>query len=700
MRTLRIFIGKPQVEGHPLRLYAQDTRSDWNEKPLAEAWIPLDLAVPNPPLNPLDGTPLQAAGLRALLLAERGASESFKAIGTYLYQLLQQGDVGTVWQELRQKSKAEGLRTVLDIEAEDDPKSKQEDLRRLPWELMKDGPMSLYIDETSTLIRGSIRFDAIAPKENWPLRALIVIACPKEDPIQAEKEQYAIEQALLTLGRQIDVEFLIRQPQAKVADRLRNFKPHLFHFIGHARNAGDAIGAVLVFYREDKNKEEEWDVDTLLAHLGKWQPRFVFLNACRSSDPFGQAQSYALTDAFRIAGVPAVIGMQGDIEGSAAATLAANFYAKLTEDVSLDRALGEARHEVMTTYGLNRRDWALPILCLDVPPEQVLPMKFDDYANAKPRVSVIKQFADHRPFVGRDETRRLLWTCADPWMPDSKPKKLLIISGEESVGKSALVHWCMEGCAYRGIPLQYVRIKRHDLDKTKDYVETLRAIRDGDGVSDPYISAPLSTTAFRQFNWQLNHWLQNKEPDVVLPDGEIADEGIKRRDGTDESFEINPGGSFNKKEATGTKICKAFRMALEESARLQGDSLLLILDKIQIAPEHFYRYLLPDLIQPIAADPASRIRIILVVTNDQYRDFHLSDVQHLAHTELIDSFPAEKAESLLQEFSRVGWSPLMEKEIEAISTVANLTPPKWLAGDFFPLIKILLEKARKGQPKP
>lgn len=617
-------------KGYPVSLHFDDGKARWLEvdRALATSVIPEDLAITNPPLDPADDvTPLDGQTLREMFLAQKDGSERFQVIGEYLYRLLFQDKVKTSWDALghdypgERPDESEGRRTILDI--------KPQKLRLLPWELMSSdsSPLPLFVNALNPMVRGSLNLAAPAVCYMWPIHVLIVvgseaIAPGEEDEIKAEEEVSTIEDALIKFGRPVEWEVLRRPTNQQLKDRLKTFQPHIFHFIGHGRKALGGRVPVLAFEEGENGPAWEWTARKIGIDLNQvWVPRFAFINACRSSDGEESEKVWAITDAFISAGVPAVVGMQADIQGEAAASFPGQLYEALARNTPLDEALAAARSDVMnvTKDGLERRDWALATFFLSVLPSQVLPMQ--PQVTTQFKLGIEAQFSRISEFVDRVGPRRTLWYGVEPLMKTEVAKNLLMVKGAELAGKTWLVYWCLKICAWRERNIMYVSLQSQT---TKDFLQVLRQIRDV-CVSGQPIGRPVDPSAFYEFNRVVNHVLDPAEPapGSVGPGVQAVDKDLPLRDIDDDSIK---------------SILSAFRAALGKAAGNQP--LVIALDDLKIREDHFIKYLVPFLIEKIAAgqeDAIKNIRMILVARPTDYDTvYNLGDLENLAVTVRLD----------------------------------------------------------------
>ena len=392
---------------------------------------------------------------------------------------------------------------------------------------------------------------------------------------------------------------------------LKKFRPHIFHFIGHGRKAAGREVPVLAFAAGPSGPAWEWDARQIALDLKGWKPRFAFINACRSSLEEASTQNWGITEAFTTAGVPAVLGMQADVRGAAAAKFPGELYDALARDNDLDVALAKARARVsrLDVDGLQRRDWALAIFSLSVSPDKVVDMR--PPATMELRSSINNQFSEIKHFVDRVEPRRKLWHGVDTISSSNESKRLLIVRGITDSGKTWLVYWCLKSCIWREMSITYVSMKekiktREGIkDGAKDFLDVLRLIISG-GQTSP-LGRPLPQ-AFYEFNAVVNNVLDSNEPaPATIPAGTVVeDKGLP--------FKENAGDDSIK------AILEAFKIGLHRAALNQP--LIIALDdlsKSEVRQDHFKNYLVEELIKPIARgneENVKNIKMILAVKED------------------------------------------------------------------------------------
>ncbi|HVR09928.1 MAG TPA: CHAT domain-containing protein [Thermoanaerobaculia bacterium] len=566
MRTAILRIDPLAGEGYPVSL------SVGGEQLPAAGALPGASLLP-----PMADTKLDE--IRSFLLGEERKSERFREIGELLWSWLTSTGAGEQWWRLRSApAGAAALRTVLDV--------RDATLALLPFELMREGLQLLFAQPDRPIARG--RLDAAQEQAplKWPLRVLVAVGSVPEDPaVEAEAEIAGIQRALLSAGRLVELVLFRQLPLLELRREIEAFKPHVFHFIGHCVE-DPAKGPCLKF------TDPTWylSADDISLLLTDWSPRLVFVNACRSSALDGQGQTWAVTQAFAERAVPAVLGMQADIRGSAAASLSGPFYHDLVKGEPVDVALARARSR--TAQGsTDRRDWALPQLSLRAQPEQVLPMQLIA-PSLRIQVPKIPEFARIRDFVDRQSQRRRLCFGIDPIDQDpcdaeSPYRDLLVLSGESEVGKSSLLFYCLAGCKLRGWQVAYVDMQ----GSTQDFLGTLRILRDGDpGSTSTLCRGALDPAAFNEVNHYLNHLDvlvtgRPLPPAAPGPDGRIAETRPYRR-WPEAAYDFAP------------KLISLFCDALQRAAG--GRPLVVALDHLNVSAADFKSWLLPHFIAPIA----------------------------------------------------------------------------------------------------
>ena len=307
----------------------------------------------------------------------------------------------------------------------------------------------------------------------------------------------------------------------------------------------------------------DWTADDIVSTM-PITPRIAALNACRSGDLRPQVGIWQVADAFMRRGAYAVLAMQGDIDGGAAATFSRGLYRALLENPAIDVAVARGRRSVLAA-GSGRRDFCLPTLTLSRPSDRVLPRRL---GIGRQRLGIVDMLLPQQPFVDRKDDRRTLLEQLDP--PAADGVALTSIEGESDVGKTALARWTLRQLACRGRDVVYVDLaagneKRDDAKCSA--IDVLRAIRD----AVPKVRAP-QTAAVRPFDpWTraLNHLCVGKP----VPLGEVTAQV------TDDDAQFN---------ADPRDLNEIFRLFLEVLMSLAEPKLLIALDHTEaVDSDHF-----------------------------------------------------------------------------------------------------------------
>ena len=199
-----------------------------------------------------------------------------------------------------------------------------------PWELLRDAEGNWLLNQTRICLgrperRGGALVGTPPPSEH-PLRVLVVLgngAMDKE--IRADEELVAIEAAAHTKNEQVLLRTLLRPTPEQIKIALDEFKPHVFHFIGHGARPLQGPPEVHVWDRTS-GQYDPWRADRIRDVFRDSPPRLVVLNACLTDG--SPTVSTSLVNAFLGAGSMAVIAMLGEIRGDASLFFSRCLYAE------------------------------------------------------------------------------------------------------------------------------------------------------------------------------------------------------------------------------------------------------------------------------------------------------------------------------------------------------------------------------------
>jgi hypothetical protein len=623
-QTVLIRIGENGA-GWEIDLFVDDGRDDWLSRPEATEPLPRDVAFG-------DGGVLvdEIGRMRSVVLNEEHHSAEFEVIGARLYELVARGTVAAAWNEIVQRESgfggSGGVRLLLDV--------RPEELSMLPWELMCRGPRRLAVDVASPFSRVGRGFPGAGalPTVHWPLRVLVVVGSPQNDKVvAAEAEIKRLTDAFRRMCGLVDVEFQRQPSRREVRETFNKRRPHIFHFIGHG-SVSEGRGQLLLYDTEEK-ESLPWTPPEIDTDLAGWQPRLAIINACRSTDADEQRGAWRVSARFTALGVPAVIAMQADIRGDAAAAFTGDLYKALAEDKPLDVAVAAGRAAITDIVDVEHRDFALPSLSVSAPPETVLKMGYGVSEELRPQVEhVHRRF---RAFVDRTKERRQLWRGLDPAHDDAAhepepPPDVIAIAGGPKVGKSELARWCVNACELHGGNAAYVDLGMHT---HLGYVGALEAIRNELGRS--VLHERTNLDAFVEWETLLAHW-----------------------DGTAAAL---PGDMLD------TRL-GVFGDALRDAA---GDGPLLIaLDNIGGVQADHWELLCKNLLRRVATHGLAPVRVIVVLTEEQ-RDTWLTMSEDARLPEPIElpSFKASEFKPVAGQYIRYRFKvdhDLLEARLEQI----------------------------------
>lgn len=638
---------------YPVQLFFDDGGANWLKQPIATTSIPEDLSIPDPPEDPVTKNPIDGREIRDAFINESGDSTRFSKWGIYLHKLLFHGDIATEWKRLRGlypgevKDKSEGLRTILDI--------KPDALRWLPWELIQNEPPPWFFDPTNPFSRGTLeksleKDPEKEPKDKtfyWPIHALVVVGSKKGDEkVNAEKELENIQKAFIKSPVPIDWYVCCRPTKAKLTDLIAKYKPQIFHFIGHGKESDDYSFLELT---DDKGgpTAEEWTVDDIMIGLKPWQPRFAFINACRTSSAAAQENSWDIARAFSESGVPAVVGMQADIKNEAAPEFSEILYSSMLHGLPLDSALAAARAAVKDLKGITirRRDWALATLYLQQLPDQILKMTPPIDKDTTEKFRADGRLKKTNDFVGRLKQRRRLWHGVDQVEDrDDDFNSAFIVVGNAQMGKTSLVQASLRVCALRHRQISYVDI---GYDSTKDFLDILEAIRKGDPKSSEIICAPLPAKPFAYFDEKYSDRL-------AMPD-------------------------IRTQLAADSNLCEQFFNAYKEAliTIAAEEQFILVLDHLNVEWETFNSVLVKHLLLPIAKDQLPNCRLVVACSAEDFDKRLSKDLIEAAQVVSVAAWKPEKYVPLMRQICLYNDIELDEDVEGTILAMSKLVNSEW-----------------------
>ncbi|AKJ03219.1 CHAT domain-containing protein [Archangium gephyra] len=240
-------------------------------------------------------------------------------------------------------------------------------LAEFPWDVLRIPPVSptrhAALDHRLSIVRS---LDVTQPSQQRalvrPLRVLLVRAGARGcGGLQFESEQDSITDALSSIVG-VECESLDMPTRLDLRRKLRDFDPHVLHFMGHGK-VDENTGNGWVYLRDEKGAPvllRAQDVAELFS--SRFAPRLVVLNACQSARGTLSVTGHgSVAGALVSQGVAAVIAMQFAISDGAARAFTAEFYTCLAKGSSIDDAVTEGRL-AMRSKVPDSFEWCTPAL--------------------------------------------------------------------------------------------------------------------------------------------------------------------------------------------------------------------------------------------------------------------------------------------------------------------------------------------------
>jgi formylglycine-generating enzyme required for sulfatase activity len=282
--------------------------------------------------------------------------------GRRLFDELFSGEIASVFRDSlgQVRGQGVGLRVRLRLEPPE--------LAALPWEYLYDtqADSCLAISPETPLVRyvpmrSATRPTAVTP----PLRVLVVISNPSDlPPLNVEQERGIIERALRERVDQgvIQLRLLEHSVVAEISQAMRDFRPHVFHFIGHGQFEDEEAYVLL---EDDDGYALPMDERAFREFfLGVTEARVAVLNACQTATTSSAQPLAGLAPRILQRNLSAVVAMQYPLPDRAALVFSREFYRSLALGYPVDAAMAEARKGIFLEVGSDAHDWGIPVLFL------------------------------------------------------------------------------------------------------------------------------------------------------------------------------------------------------------------------------------------------------------------------------------------------------------------------------------------------
>jgi small GTP-binding protein len=241
------------------------------------------------------------------------------------------------------------------------------DIAALPWEFLYDESTDAFLaNNTETVVSRYI--DVPIQKRDLktaslPLKVLLVISSPTNlGKLDASGEEHLIREALsnhVEAGN-IELDVLTEATIRNITQKLREKLYDVFHFIGHGVFQNDQ-GFIALVEADGKAKLMD-DRGFASFFLGKHNLGLVVLNACQGAAQSSHRAFAGVAPNLVRRGIPGVIAMQYSILDKTAKLFADEFYRTLALGWPVDAAIQTTRNAISMEVGLDKRDFATPVL--------------------------------------------------------------------------------------------------------------------------------------------------------------------------------------------------------------------------------------------------------------------------------------------------------------------------------------------------
>jgi hypothetical protein len=266
------------------------------------------------------------------------------------------------------------LRIELDVDERSLP-----DIAALPWEFMRlpteANLGALWLATAPNLIFSRRRAQWFAPRPiqlapGEKLRIALAVSAPQGlGPVEYKAVWQGLEKLAEQQLDQIELLPLLEKAAPQSIDDLLAAKPHIFHFIGHARlhdEAGQSAGQIALI--DDLFDDPIWCGAERFSELfNRHRPGVILLQACEGA-ALSAAQAFVGV-ASRVVqqNIPVVVAMQHEVSNSTAIRFARRFYDRLARLEPVDQAAQEGRRSIsLGPIGYSKRDFATPVIFMRV----------------------------------------------------------------------------------------------------------------------------------------------------------------------------------------------------------------------------------------------------------------------------------------------------------------------------------------------
>ncbi len=308
---------------------------------------------------------------------ERTPQEA-ERVGAALFDALIQGRVRDLYQQGRGGlggNSGKGLRIRILLDPRDERLWR---ILRLPWESLFDRSMDagkrLALNPMCPVVRTLDSIEQTLPPEPEPLREVLLVSAKPEGTgwIEPDSECTHVQEALARIP--IRPRVLRRATYPDLLDSVSDYRPQIFHFMGHGDFDSELGEGVLLLEDIDTGIRALPASDLAQLFCGRPMPRLVILTACHSAgmgcDP--SWGPFAGVAASLVAlGLPAVIAMQAVVQDRSASRFTERLYRRLADGDPVEAAVVNARQALQGEWACSL-DWAVPVLFVRGTPEVFL----------------------------------------------------------------------------------------------------------------------------------------------------------------------------------------------------------------------------------------------------------------------------------------------------------------------------------------
>ena len=270
-------------------------------------------------------------------------------------------------------------------------------LADLPWEYIymarstrtaarKEIDGFLALDRRVSLVRYEYTdypLTPFGPGLDAEIRLLVLLSNPKDMPsLGLKDESKCISESLQSITN-LTMEFLSNPTVDAVQESLER-PTHIFHFAGHGefeKSLGEQIGTLegkgQIALCNSNGEPLPFPAEKLALNLARCGVRIAVLNASQSATRDSSRRLSGLVPALVNVGIPAVIGVNGDITDKSAVPFSRAFYRTLAAGNSIDTAVTNGRLSIFNQKTYEEpywSEWGNPVLYLRTDDSTIFPI--------------------------------------------------------------------------------------------------------------------------------------------------------------------------------------------------------------------------------------------------------------------------------------------------------------------------------------